>query len=559
MHALFPTCIPTFRLLVCIALLYHAQRGAAQPGRAQPTVSTGDAAQRSVSTGGAAQRNAAQPVADSVVNVHDRGVYGDGATDQHQAIQKILDSHSRVFFPAGRYLISKSLALHSGQQLSGSDSTVFALHPTAGAPPDFAFLKISSQRNLRLTHLTFYAEDHPDRMIFAIDARNVHELTLDGITALNAGVARVAQRENAPYATIPDTLSSERFRQVGNSHVTITNCRGTGSQRSMAQQVAGVLIAYTDEWEITNSSFTRYGHGIQWWGGDSNPQRDGKLANVRKCRNGLVSQVEVTHVRGGGIWGSMGEHITVENCQVTHCGDVGIDFEGCFRSKAVNNYVAESNNGNIAVFHHNQDIVFANNQLVQSDPKRPHACIYNASQSQDNGQVTFDNNVFIATQGVGYIKQQGPSNRIIFTHNSLHNVVANFSFNNNHYVLIKENIFHITRPLAGYDYVIKAGQTHFGGEVVVERNQILASGTQGEAVYAISLYQSDYNASPTNRIIGNHIMGLPYQVKTEWAGGNAGCIATTYIESEQSLSPAAVRKVDTGARPAKLYVNDKEW
>ena len=496
---------------------------------------------------------------DSVINVNDLGVYGDELTEQSDTLQKILDTHSQVYFPPGKYLLRKSLQLRSHHQISGSDSTVLVPTTEAVATGQFFFFTILSAQKVHLERITFYTEDHPDRLVVAVFAQNVHDLALTHLTAFNCGVARILQREELPYPTIPGDLASREFVKIGNSAININHCRGEGSQQAMAQHAAGVLLSFARDWTISHCSFSRYDQGVQWWGGDSNPERDGSLGNVRKCQNGTIDNVSVKYVRGGGIWGSMGENITVKNCRVTHCGDVGIDFEGCFRSKAIDNYVAESNNGNIAVFHHNQDIVFANNQLVQSDPKRPQACIYNASQSQDNGQVTFNDNVFTNTEGVGYIKQQGPSNRIVFTQNSLHNVVANFSFNNNHYVEIKHNTFHITRPLEGYDYVIKAGQTHFNGEVVVEGNQILTTEVQPENVYAISLHQSDYNSSPTNRVMDNYIVGLPNQVRTEWSGGNVGCTATTYIRSPQPLAPTAIKKIDSGARRSVLYVNNEAW
>ena len=497
----------------------------------------------------------ADPRSDSLVNVNDLGVYGDGLTEQSDTLQKILDTYTNVYLPPGKYLLNRSLSLRGHQRVSGSDSTVLMPATTTG---DFFFFTARGAEGIHLERLTFYASDSPERLVVAILARNVHRLTLTHLTAFNCGVARILQREDTPYAAIADDLTSDAFRQVGNSSVSISHCRGEGSRRAMAQHTAGVLLSFTRDWTVSHCSFSRYDQGVQWWGGDSNPERDGKIGNARKCQNGTVDNVFVNYVRGGGIWGSMGENITVENCRVTHCGDVGIDFEGCFQSKAINNYVANSNNGNLAIFHHNRDILFDNNQLVQSDPKKPQACIYNASQSQDNGQVIFNNNVFVNTRGVGHIKQQGPSRRIIFEQNSLHNVVVNFSFNNNKYIDISNNTFLITRPLTSYSYLLKVGQTHHGGAVNLKGNHILTTVAQPASVYAISLHQSDYNSSPTNRLIDNTITGLPHHLRLEWTGGNAGFAAKTYVESEFPLPPEAIQRLETGAKSSELYVNDKK-
>ena len=495
-------------------------------------------------------------VSDSLINVNSLGVYGDGRTEQSDTLQKILDAHTRLYFPAGKYLLNKSLRLRSHHRISGSDSTVLVATGEVASAEQFSFMTINSQEDIRLEQLTFYANELPERKVLAVSARNVHHLMLKKLTARNCGVVEIQARRGYPYAAIPRDLSSGQFQQIGNSAIEITHCWGEGAPQTTVH-TTGVLIKYTKDWEVTHSSFSRYRQGVQWWGGDSNPERDGKIDQVRKCQNGLVSDVTVAYVQNGGIWGSMGENITVQNSHVTHCKDVGIDFEGCFESKAINNYVAESKNGNIAVFHHNRNILFANNQLIQSDPKKPQACIYNASQSQDNGQVTFDNNVFVTTRGVGHIKQRGPSNQIIFTQNSLHNVVANFNFNNNKYINISHNTFLITRPLISYDYVLQAGQTHYGGEVVIEGNHIVATVSQPETVYAISLYQSDYNASPVNRVTDNRISGLSHQIKVRWAGGNVGFAAKTYIQSEYPLPLGAIERIESGARSSELYVNGK--
>ena len=499
----------------------------------------------------------AQSAPTDSVSVADLGIYGDGQTEQSDTIQAVLDSYSRIYFPPGRYAIDKSLNLRNNHHISGTDSTVFLATGEAATAEKFSFVTLSSVEKVRLDRLTFYANDHPKRRIYAVAGRNVHGLTLKHLKVYNAGVVQLQEKRGYSYAKVPSDLSSEAFRQVGNSALEVTQCHGEGSQYTIPRTTA-VYINYTDGWKVTQSSFTRYHQGVRWWGGDSDTRRDGALANVRKCRNGLVSEVQSSYIHGGGIWGSMGEDITVQHCQVSHCQDVGIDFEGCFRSKAINNYVAECKNGNLAVFFFNKDITFTNNQSVQSNPNYRHACIYNASQRQDNGKVVFDQNTFSSTQGVGKIEQRGPSRQIIFTQNSLQNVVVNFSFNNNKQITVQNNTFLITRPLTHYDFLLKAGQTHRGGKINIEGNHLLTTVPQADNVYAISLYQSDYNSSPVNRVINNYVSGLSRVVKTEWAGKNAGFRATTYVESEASLSPEAIKKIDVGARSSKLYVNDKE-
>ena len=50
-------------------------------------------------------------------NAIEAGCAGDGVTDDTLALQGALDRHSHVFLPAGKYLISRTLRLHSGTHI----------------------------------------------------------------------------------------------------------------------------------------------------------------------------------------------------------------------------------------------------------------------------------------------------------------------------------------------------------------------------------------------------------------------------------------------------------
>ena len=57
------------------------------------------------------------------VNVHTLGVTGDGATDDTAAIQKAIDTHTVLYFPAGHYVVRDTLMLKP-------DTALIGLHPT---------------------------------------------------------------------------------------------------------------------------------------------------------------------------------------------------------------------------------------------------------------------------------------------------------------------------------------------------------------------------------------------------------------------------------------------
>lgn len=498
-------------------------------------------------------------VADSTVNITHFGIYGDSLTDYTDQIQEVLSRHSSVYFPAGTYIISQSLRLQSGQTLTGvAAKTTFVAPASAGRDSVFAFLTVEKKDDIAIRNIRMVLPQVPKFAATALRAIQVTHLTIKQVHAVNCGIVETwidrsyrYRHVPAPQEGVPDTIS--------NYFIEIDSCVGVGAVQGIAPRTTGVLLRYANHWTVKNSRLKGYYHGVQWWGGDSHPARDGDTAKVRKSINGLIHNVVVDSIRGGGIWGSMGERIRVEACRVSHCTDVGIDFEGCFHAIALHNEVKNCKNGGLATFHYNKNVVFEQNQVVQYDPEEALARIYNATQRQDNGKIVFRDNTFTAVNGVGFIDQHGPSKHIVFVNNTLHNVVLNLNFNNNHRLLIEHNSINITRPIVSFDYMLQAGQTHRRGVVEIKNNHIVSKVAQNSHVYAISIYQSDYNSSPRNYLVNNTIEGLAHQFRIAWAGNNPGIAAQTYIESEDSISTTAIKKVDTGKKPSEIYLNGKRY
>jgi sugar lactone lactonase YvrE len=65
----------------------------------------------------------ALPPTENWANVHSLGVMGDGKTDDTDAIQKAIGTHSVLYFPSGHYIVSNTLAMNS-------DTILIGLHPT---------------------------------------------------------------------------------------------------------------------------------------------------------------------------------------------------------------------------------------------------------------------------------------------------------------------------------------------------------------------------------------------------------------------------------------------
>lgn len=103
-------------------------------------------------------------------------------------------------------------------------------------------------------------------------------------------------------------------------------------------------------------------HGIQWWGGDSGVAADytagpqvkhiSIVGNTIRDGNATVS---------AGIWGSLGQYITVADNVIENMTDLGIDLEGTWDSTVTGNTVNEGQNGCFSAVNGCRRVVFSGN------------------------------------------------------------------------------------------------------------------------------------------------------------------------------------------------------
>jgi hypothetical protein len=485
------------------------------------------------------------------ISVKDAGIIGDGKSDISDRLQQVVDKYDSVYFPKGNYFFGKPVSLKSNQVVFGDASA----NLVTMAVTTFNFFEIRSKENVKVTLLNFSGAESSNHACYATKIVNSRMISISKINATGCGLMAAVESEGVTYSAISNYKSGDKL--TGSSNLSIEDCRGVGSE-SMMKNTVGILVQYVNIWKISNCSLKNYSHGVQWWGGDSDPRRNGDTTKERKTKNGVMENVVVDNVAGGGIWGSMGENIFVSNCTVSNAGDVGIDFEGCFNATARNNKVANCKNGCLTVFHYNKNILFDDNIVRQNKASSPLACIYNSTQRQDNGTIQFTNNNFSVEEGVGVILQKGPSSYIIFKNNTLKNVVINLNFNNNRIIDIVGNRITLTNPISNYVYVIAAGQTNNNGKLSIENNSIVSKIPQNDNIVGIYVYQADFNSSPVNVLRNNLIEGIKQKFRIEWKGANRGVASKTFIYSPSNLSNKDINKVDAGARVSELYINDQK-
>lgn len=115
--------------------------------------------------------------------------------------------------------------------------------------------------------------------------------------------------------------------------VTIDNCRVSYSNSIM------IRCAYDKNTTITNSWLHHGKHGIQMW-----------LSQGTKIDNCTVNNISGTGNNGGGIFTASARSVTVSNCTVFNCADVGIDFEGGRDCVSFGNELWSCAHGELTIF-----------------------------------------------------------------------------------------------------------------------------------------------------------------------------------------------------------------
>jgi len=327
-------------------------------------------------------------------------------------------------------------------------------------------------------------------------------------------------------------------------------------------QVSGngaCLLSYVAGAHVSDVHYENAVHGIQWWGGDSGllDWQNGMRANERKCSDLLIERVSVRNAGIGGIWGSMGREITVRDCQVEECHDVGFDPEGCDDVTFERCTSRNGHNGCFAAFFLNDGIRFVDCHGIVDDKAWPLFRTYNVTQSNaENRNIAVEGGHFecLDPTGPGTMDcASGPVRELAITGARLENVRIDTFFLNMHRTRIADNELVFPRPLPSVPAIRAGGSQSLPGAVgsaVVENNRIrytapraaaAAAAAAGESV-AIEIVENDFNASATSTVSGNIVSG-PFAVGIALvnASGNAGVVPAFEVSGNrfEGLAPSA--------------------
>ncbi|MGI8377423.1 right-handed parallel beta-helix repeat-containing protein [Priestia megaterium] len=229
-----------------------------------------------------------------------------------------------------------------------------------------------------------------------------------------------------------DLPSGETYNSVTreklNHNIQINNNIAVGLDKTLSK--AAIELAYVEDAKVKRNRISKYKHGIQWWGGDANPAKNGALNNPRWAINIVISKNTIQDINSGGIWGSMGTNIKVSSGNVvSDCGDVGIDFEGSTSSEATGNYIKNCKNGCLTTFFENKEIKIRKN-IIESDVKNQYLFkIYNSSHKQNHSIQIYKNKFRFIGSGIGYVGGEQVDKVSIFNNDFINTVVHLYSPN----------------------------------------------------------------------------------------------------------------------------------
>jgi len=134
--------------------------------------------------------------------------------------------------------------------------------------------------------------------------------------------------------------------------------------------VAGNFIVLNVCWDwVAEGNIGReYRAGIYWrGGGDANPARDGGVGATRWNRRGSITGNSFYDLGAGGIWGGLGQDITMAGNVVERALDLGIHSEGGRNITITGNTATDCKNGEFACFFVDENAVITGNSARKTD------------------------------------------------------------------------------------------------------------------------------------------------------------------------------------------------
>jgi hypothetical protein len=460
-----------------------------------------------------------------LAQVTDFGATGADESNDQPALQALLDDsrgYANIYFPPGTYHVDdRVLVRRSNVRLWGnigaegtSNSRLFARFPNGRAIIDIEANGHNASPFPRLKNVTverLFFQGGGQTWAFGVLVVSSDSVRVRHNRARNIGLARSVASGGEPARSlwIEDNL-------VDNDAAYLKN--GT----------FGVLLDQgTDGAWVRRNSISHVYNGIEWWGGNADPDSDQyDSTRTQRSRNLTIERNTVRNTSAG-IFGMNGRHIVVHDNTVEVCADMCLDAEGSHDVRFTFNRARHAGTSVLGVYYFSSRVVFEDNIVEQdgrfwdheqnlSHPGRPgHRMLYTANPwgVPDSISIELRRNTFTytgsGTSGIGVgVLEKLSTKSVIIDDNVLNNTVIEMASNNNGLVRVVNNDVNLTRNARRP--AILVGSNHDSGASAalaeVSGNMVGSSAAQDSA--GIQVWQWMPGTAVSSSITGNSVSGF---------------------------------------------------
>lgn len=376
------------------------------------------------------------------VNIKQMGAKGDGVTDDTEKIQNAINfcinNNYTLYIPIGTFLVTETLNVE--EIIIKGENKEYSILKTND---NIVIFNIGS--NTKITNLYLQSKNY-----CLMSIKKAKNITI----ANNKALGGLYSTTSMSYSTdLTDDDLTQNIKVYENEVIGENN------------DIRGIALWYVKNVQVYSNKIDKTHDGVMWWGGDGNPTTGNGLienpcfAKDIIIKNNYITNIGKTDGEGGGIWGSMGKNVSVNNNYVYNCfRDVGIDVEGGEDIVVYKNYVKNAKNATLAVFFEHRNIIFDGN-IVEQDGTvgttllKKYGAVTNQKDMEKGLNVI--NNVFNSTNNnkFGFIGPFVGALNIRMEGNTFYNCIVfaggnysgNVKFNNNKISYNKDLPFELYR------------------------------------------------------------------------------------------------------------------
>ncbi len=372
---------------------------------------------------------------------------------------------------------------------------------------------------------------------FLLQGRHVDQVKVSHTHMVDIGVLHGLSAAHG-FADNSEDKNSHDFEFSENY---VESARGPSGSRN-----TGVLLVGVTGAKITHNVFHGMTHGVQYWGGDSNKDLNGR-GSPRWARNILIADNQCSDVAGSCYWGSMGQNIQYLRNKAEHCGDACLDIEGDAGDVIDGNTVID---GNMGILMRNEHLEYKNNTVITRQGQEVLVHISNNEASpKDNFDIFIHDNIFNCQnpQGVLCNIEFQDVEDLVFQHNMVTNGLVHPYARQQGGTTVRDNTFVYDHASQQRIFAIDVSWQIDGSTARVINNTVLNNVPQPQGSQCIHAEWADKGAPSQYFIQGNTCGGkFPFDVDLQMvSNGSRTSGVTFHVQGNRFARNRVVRTDNT--------------